>query len=61
MKLEKKGTRFCPQCRSEDVVLEGKLIETGSSWLCKSCGYGSYNFPIKVKIIKNKLKKLKGD
>jgi len=48
--------RFCPKCGSEDVVLEGSMIEfSAGAMLCKKCGFKDTVFPIKEKL-ENKIK-----
>ncbi|HLF53593.1 MAG TPA: hypothetical protein VI544_00255 [Candidatus Nanoarchaeia archaeon] len=50
--------KFCPKCESENVVVEGSMIEfSGGAMVCKDCGYKDVNFPQKEKIIKEDIKK----
>jgi len=47
--------QFCPQCGSEDVVIDGSLVEAYiGSKLCKSCGYKNFNFPERTKLRKKR-------
>jgi len=50
--------KFCPKCRSENVVIEGSMIEFSSgAMFCKNCGFKDVIFPTKEEIIKTRLKK----
>lgn len=54
-KMKNKEVRFCPKCGSENVVLEGSMIEFSSgAVVCKDCEFKDIAFPIKEKIIKQK-------
>jgi transcription elongation factor Elf1 len=49
---------FCPRCGSEDVALDGSLIEgSTTAMICKNCGYRNVNFPVKEKIKQKKRNK----
>ncbi len=41
--------RFCPKCKSTDVVLETSAIqpfeELPAKFVCNSCRHSGYNFP----------------
>ncbi len=47
--------KFCPNCKSENVAIDGALIEVSAgAMVCKDCGYRDINFPEKVTTTKTK-------
>jgi len=52
--MYKMGTRFCPKCRSENVVM---VRGDNLLWKCVDCDYQSAIFPEKEKL-KDKTKEI---
>ena len=45
--------KFCPKCKSENVVVDGSSIEfSGGAMMCNNCGFRDTNFPEREKIVK---------
>jgi len=46
---KKRWIRYCPQCKSTDVILWGQLVENGYWYKCRKCDYHAPSFPEKAK------------
>ena len=53
-----KEKRFCPKCKSENVIWkDNNIYGTTGVWVCLDCGFYNQIFPIKEKL--NSLMKIK--